>query len=69
MCYAGSGGRIVISARSRGESILIMVADSGPGLPEDELENVFKPFCRPELARQPETGGTGLGSCDCESRR
>lgn len=37
------------------------VADSGPSLPEAELDHVFKPFYRPEFARQRETGGVGLG--------
>jgi two-component system sensor histidine kinase CpxA len=41
--------------------ISIIVADNGPGIPEAELESVFKPFYRPELARQRETGGVGLG--------
>jgi two-component system sensor histidine kinase CpxA len=59
--YAGSAGPIVISADNGGEEVFISVADSGPGLPDDELENVFKPFYRPEFARQRETGGTGLG--------
>ena len=59
--YAGQGGPIVVSASNGGEDVHISVADNGPGLPEAELENVFKPFYRPEYARQRETGGTGLG--------
>lgn len=59
--YAGDSGPIVITAVHEGDDIRINVADHGPGLPECELENVFKPFYRPELARQRETGGTGLG--------
>ncbi len=59
--YAGQAGPIVVSASNGGEDVLISIADSGPGLPEAELENVFKPFYRPEYARQRETGGIGLG--------
>ena len=59
--YAGGFGPIEISAEKRDGVVSITVADSGPGLPESELEEVFKPFYRPELARQRETGGTGLG--------
>jgi two-component system sensor histidine kinase CpxA len=59
--YAGPAGPIRVSAANGEDDVLISVADNGPGLPEAELENVFKPFYRPEYARQRETGGTGLG--------
>ena len=49
------------NAEREAERVLIQVADSGPGLPEDALEEVFAPFHRPELARTRETGGAGLG--------
>lgn len=39
----------------------IRVRDHGPGLPESELSNVFRPFYRVTTARERETGGTGLG--------
>ena len=37
------------------------VADSGPGLPPDELERIFTPFHRLEASRNREAGGAGLG--------
>lgn len=39
----------------------IEICDNGPGIPEDELEEVFEPFFRLERSRSRETGGTGLG--------
>lgn len=59
--YAGDSGPIQITARCESEGVLITVADNGPGLPEEALEEVFAPFHRPELARTRETGGAGLG--------
>ncbi|HEX4169269.1 MAG TPA: HAMP domain-containing sensor histidine kinase [Bryobacteraceae bacterium] len=59
--YAASGGPILISASNGKSTVSIAVTDHGPGLPEEELENVFKPFYRPEFARQRDTGGAGLG--------
>jgi signal transduction histidine kinase len=37
------------------------VSDSGPGIPESELENVTQPFHRLEGSRNRDTGGAGLG--------
>jgi signal transduction histidine kinase len=39
----------------------VTIEDGGPGIPEDELETVFRPFYRLERSRSRETGGTGLG--------
>lgn len=59
--YAGGAGAIEIAAVQVNDRVQIVVADHGPGIPESELENVFRPFYRPEFARTRETGGTGLG--------
>jgi two-component system sensor histidine kinase CpxA len=59
--YAGDLGPITISARQSSGNVWITVADEGPGLPEAELDQVFKPFYRPEFARERGTGGAGLG--------
>jgi two-component system sensor histidine kinase CpxA len=59
--YAGDAGPIIMCAKEAGKNVYITVEDSGPGLPPSELEEVFKPFYRPEFARQRATGGVGLG--------
>jgi two-component system sensor histidine kinase CpxA len=59
--YAGDAGPIVVSASEKGGVVSISITDNGPGIPAAELEEVFKPFYRPEFARQRETGGVGLG--------
>jgi two-component system sensor histidine kinase CpxA len=38
-----------------------VVRDSGPGLPEADLNAVFDPFYKPDRARTPGEGGAGLG--------
>jgi two-component system sensor histidine kinase CpxA len=41
--------------------VVIAVRDRGPGVPEDQLEELFKPFYRIADARDRQSGGTGLG--------
>lgn len=55
------GGRIVISTRTTDAGMLIRVQDSGPGLPEDALTDIFERFYRPDPSRTRQTGGAGLG--------
>lgn len=59
--YAGHAGPIEVTASQIDDRVQIKVIDSGPGIPEAELENVFRAFYRPEFARTRQTGGTGLG--------
>jgi two-component system sensor histidine kinase CpxA len=40
---------------------LITVRDFGPGVPENELKSIFRPFYRIADARDRESGGSGLG--------
>jgi two-component system sensor histidine kinase CpxA len=39
----------------------ISVRDHGPGVPEDDLTYLFRPFFRVSEARERQTGGSGLG--------
>ncbi len=38
-----------------------MVDDDGPGIPEEQWDDVFKPFFRVDTSRNTATGGVGLG--------
>lgn len=50
-----------ISVEQGKEQLQIIIADSGPGIPEAEQERIFKPFVRGEASRSKDTGGNGLG--------
>jgi two-component system, OmpR family, sensor histidine kinase CpxA len=53
--------KISCEERAGVRMVTLDVADSGPGIPETELENIFRPFYRVDPARQPDTGGFGVG--------
>lgn len=55
------GGHADITLTAQPGAWLISVADSGPGIPDDQLEAVFQPFYRMESSRNRDTGGSGLG--------
>ncbi|MDB5725869.1 MAG: hypothetical protein JWQ16_2623, partial [Novosphingobium sp.] len=55
------GGGARVSVVGTPGALLIEVADDGPGIAADELEQVMRPFYRIENSRNRETGGTGLG--------
>jgi signal transduction histidine kinase len=55
------GGCARISVATRDGGPVIDVDDDGPGLPENQVEEAFKPFVRLEPSRSHETGGIGLG--------
>lgn len=48
-------GHIQLSAERQGDHVQLLIRDNGPGIPADQLPNVFKPFYTTR------TGGTGLG--------
>lgn len=55
------GHHVWVSAQKIGEMIEIRIDDDGPGIPQDQYEDVFKPFFRGESSRNSKTGGVGLG--------
>ncbi len=44
----------------------LTVKDTGPGIPEEEIEKVLKPFGQGSLAHETAEGGTGLGLAICQ---
>jgi signal transduction histidine kinase len=56
-----TGERIEESEAEGRGGLRIEIRDEGPGLPESELEQVFRPFYRLDPSRNRSTGGVGLG--------
>ena len=59
--YTPEGGRITLTAQSKGDDAEIIVTDNGSGIPEDEITRVFDRFYRIEKSRYRDDGGSGLG--------
>jgi signal transduction histidine kinase len=54
-------GRVEVKVGSNGGSAWVQVADSGPGIAQEEREHVFERFYRADKARSRSVPGTGLG--------
>ncbi|MEO1105611.1 MAG: ATP-binding protein, partial [Pseudomonadota bacterium] len=52
---------VAVSAVMDRDVFAIRVDDDGPGVPDDQLEAVFRPFVRLDTGRNQNVGGTGLG--------
>lgn len=59
--HTPDGGVISVQADQRGDQVEIRVADTGPGLAEETMANLFERYYRGTDARTRQSGGTGLG--------
>ena len=55
------GNKVYISVQKGNNRALVIVDDDGPGIPEDQYKNVFKPFFRLDKSRSLNQSGVGLG--------
>ncbi len=62
--YGGSA-RLTLDQMPTGQPetgrIRLVIADNGPGIPDDQIEAMMQPFTRLEASRNSATGGSGLG--------
>ena len=55
------GGQVTVAARAAADAITISVADTGRGIPPEDLPHIFNRFYRADPSRARATGGAGLG--------
>jgi signal transduction histidine kinase len=54
-------GHVTISARRKGTMVELSVSDTGEGIPEDKLKDIFRSFEQVDTSLTRRHGGTGLG--------
>lgn len=63
--YSPSGAEVTVETSTEpaeaGTTAIVRVCDSGPGVPQESLQAIFRPFYRVDSARQTTTGGVGVG--------
>ena len=60
LCHTPEGTTIALGLAHRDGSVIMLVADDGPGIPTEERENVFRRLYRLERARSAPGSGLGL---------
>ncbi len=59
--YTEEESSVELSITKDKNQVLIIVRDHGPGVPEEDLDQIFKPFFRVAESRDRGSGGTGIG--------
>jgi two-component system, OmpR family, sensor kinase len=59
--HTPAGTVVSTSVETTTDSVIITVADNGPGIPEEIRESLFERFVRADTSRARSTGSTGLG--------
>ena len=60
-------GPIQIFYKTHESYAIIRIADTGIGIPQEELSHIFEPFYRIDKSRAKDTGGYGLGLSLCKT--
>lgn len=59
--YTPTDGRVDVILRATTERVELLIKDQGPGVPDDLLDTIFRPFFQVEASRGKTSGGFGLG--------
>ena len=55
------GKKVYLNVQKGNKRVTVIIEDDGPGIPEEQYKNVFKPFFRLDKSRSLNQSGVGLG--------
>ncbi len=65
--HAPEGTAVEMTLDCQPSTVSISIRDYGPGVPEEMLSSIFKPFFRVDSSRDSASGGAGLGLAIAQS--
>ena len=65
--FSPLGSEVRVGVAIEGSAVVVAVTDTGPGIPEDEIPQLFERFFRGSAARHMEAPGVGLGLAICRA--
>jgi heavy metal sensor kinase len=63
--HTPTGGKVSLQLTRESENYLILVADTGSGIPPEAQSHIFERFYRADVARSSQEGSAGLGLAIC----
>jgi two-component system sensor histidine kinase BaeS len=65
--YVDKNGQVILSLAAKDQTVVLSLDDSGPGLEDEQMEQLFERFYRVENSRSRSSGGSGLGLAICRN--
>lgn len=59
--FTNPGGKVTLSAMAEGPQVIVSVVDTGIGIPQERLDEIFLPFHQLDNSPRRRYGGTGMG--------
>ncbi|WP_406657521.1 PAS domain S-box protein [Methanolobus sp. ZRKC2] len=59
--FTPDNGKVLVIANKTDKGVCVSVSDSGIGIPENKIQNIFNPFTQVDSSSKRKHGGTGLG--------
>jgi signal transduction histidine kinase len=61
LIYTPEGGQVVVTVTADAQNVIVVVQDTGIGIPSNSLPHIFERFYRVDKSRSRVGGGSGIG--------